>query len=108
MYIRIPVPRDFSAFPAGSQICYNVWTDDATPANSVVSTIFYDTANTAQTTFAATPTAANTWQQKCTTNIGGTVTVNGNTFFTVQIHFAAGQSKNTRIGDITFDYLSSF
>jgi hypothetical protein len=108
MYVRIPVPRDFSAFPAGGQICYYVWTDDSTPSNSVVTTTFYDTGSTAQTSFTATPTSTNTWQQKCTTNIGGTITVNGNTYVTVQFHFAAAPNQNTRIGEFSFDYLTSF
>jgi hypothetical protein len=116
MYIRIPMPRDWAAWNTNSNntnivICYNVWTDDTT--SSVITSQLLDTANADSGTFTATPTSNSTWQQKCSTtqyNAAGTktFTVNGNTYITLDLHFAAGQNKNTRIGEITMDYLSQF
>ncbi len=115
LYVRIPVPRDFAAFNSSGNsnivVCYYVWTDDTT--SSVVTAQLYDTASASAGTFTATPTANSTWQQKCSTtqyNNGGsgTFTVNGDTYITVDMHFAAGTNKNTRISAFTIDYLSTF
>lgn len=112
MYVRIPVPRDFSNFNSSGNsnvvVCYNVWTDDT--ATSVITAQFLDTANANAGTFTATPTSNNTWQSKCSTTQYSftTVTVNGTSYLTLDLHFAAGSSKNTRIGEITIDYLTSF
>ncbi len=47
MYVRIPIPTDFSGFTPNDQICYYVYTNDLTPSDSTVSTTFYDTGDTA-------------------------------------------------------------
>jgi hypothetical protein len=107
MFVQIAVPRDFSSFTAGDQICFNVFTDDTSGASKITST-FYDTANTALPNANITPTTANAWQRMCTTNIGGTVTVNGTTYVTVQVSFTAAPNKNVRLGDFSFDYLGAF
>jgi len=107
LYVQIPVPRDFSGFTPGDQICYSVYTDDGSGLSSI-STTFYDTAGNAQPGYNATPAQANTWQQQCTTNIGGTVTINGSSFVTVVFNLTAATNKNVRIGSFNFDYLSAF
>jgi hypothetical protein len=107
LYVQIPVPRNFASLPQGDQICYNTYTDD-TSGKSSITTTFYDTTNTAQQTFTATPTQANTWQQLCTTNIGGTITVNGSSYVTVAINLTAAPNQNVRIGNFSFDYQSAF
>jgi len=108
LYVRIPVPTDFSGFTPNDQICYYVYTDDTTPSDSKIATIFYDTNDNPQATFYATPTVTNTWQQQCTNDIGGAVTVNGDTYITVMINLTADQNKNVRIAEFSFDYLSAF
>lgn len=108
LYVRIPVPRDFSSFTSNDQICYYVYTDDNIPSNSEISATFYDTSDNAQSSFNATPTDTNTWQQQCTSSIGGTVSVDGNTYFTVIINLTASQNENVRIGEFSFDYLGAF
>jgi len=107
MYIQVPVPRDFSALTDNDQLCFNVYTDD-TSGNTGLSATFYDTTNTAQTTATVTPDKANQWQRKCTTNIGGTITVDGNTYVTIRIDLAAANNKNIRLSNFSFDYLSAF
>lgn len=107
LYVQIPVPNDFSGFTSGDQICYNVYTDDSSGISSL-DTTFYDTAGNAQPEFNATPTVANSWQQECTTDIGGTMTVNGNSFVTVVFNITAATNKNVRIGSFSFNYLSAF
>lgn len=106
MFVRIAVPRDFSSFSNGDRICYSVWSDDT--ADTSVTATFYDTTSAAQAGFNATPSSASTWQQKCTTNIGGTVTVNGSSYATVEIDLMAGPNKHIRVGEFSFDYLSAF
>jgi hypothetical protein len=108
LYVQIPVPRNFSSLTQGDQICYNVYSDDTTSGKSAITSTFYDTTNTAQSTYTATPTTANTWQQECTTDIGGTITVNGSSYMTVEINLTANTNQNVRIGSFTFDYLTAF
>jgi hypothetical protein len=107
MYIQVAVPRDFSGFDDEAQICYNVYTDDISGASSITTT-FYDTDSKAQANFNAIPDKAGTWQRKCTKNIGGKVTVNGETYVTVQVNMTVAQNKNLRISGFSFDYLSAF
>lgn len=107
MFIQIPVPRDFSALTDKDQICFNVYTDDDS-GDSKVKATFYDTTNKAQDEADVTPDKANQWQRKCTTNIGGTITVDGNTYVTVQISITAAPNKNVRVSNFSFDYLSAF
>jgi hypothetical protein len=107
LYVQIPVPEDFAGFTTGDQICYNVYTDDNSGLSSI-DTTFYDTAGNAQSEFNATPSVANSWQQECTTNIGGTMTVNGSAFVTVVFNVTAATAKNVRIGSFNFNYISNF
>ncbi len=110
MYVHVPVPRDFGAFTstgnANVSICYNVWSDDASPA--AITGQVNDTSNVSAGSSVITPTAVSTWQSKCGTYTFTTVTVNGTTYLTFDIHVAANQNKNFRIGEVTFDYLSQY
>jgi len=105
MIVRIPVPRNFSSFSKNDQICYNVWSNSN---KNTIMTDFYDTNDTAQPQYNASPTQTNLWQTKCTNNIGGTITVNGNSYMTVMINLTANPNSNIRIGEFSFNYLSAF
>jgi len=105
LIVRIPVPTDFSAFSKNDQICYNVWSDNY---KNTISTDFYDTNDQAQPIYNATPTVLNSWQTRCTNNIGGVIQVNGNSYMTVIINLTASQNSNVRIGEFSFNYLSAF
>lgn len=107
MYVQIAVPRDFSGFTSGDKLCYDVYTDDISDKTKIKTT-FYDTENAAQPEFDATPEQKETWQKRCTDKIGGTITVNGSTYVTVQITLTVAQNKNVRLSNFTFDYLSAF
>jgi hypothetical protein len=103
--VRIAVPSNFSSFSKNDQICYNVWSNSN---KNTIMTDFYDTNDTAQPQYNASPTQTNVWQTKCTNNIGGTITVNGNSYMTVMINLTANPNSNIRIGEFNFNYLSAF
>ena len=107
MYIRIPVPSDFSGFTTNDQICLNVWTDNPSLTSTITST-FFDTSNQAQPNFVLTPTQTGSWQYLCSNNIGGRVTVNDQSYFTIELQLNEPAGYNLRIGQLSFDYLSAF
>lgn len=107
MYIRIPVPSDFSSFTTNDQICLNIWTDNPNLTSSVNGT-FYDTSNLPQPSFVLTPSQTNTWQNLCSNNIGGQSTTTNQSYFTIELQLNEPAGYNLRIGQLEFQYLSAF
>ncbi|HUD11540.1 MAG TPA: hypothetical protein VMS08_03945 [Candidatus Saccharimonadia bacterium] len=108
IWVKVPLPTDFTAFPSGQEICLDVYAS-ATTADTIKLTM-YDTTNTAVTlsTSDLTPTSATTWQNKCSSSItSGTYTANNDMTldFTLTAPATTGE---VRIGDITYSYLSKF
>jgi hypothetical protein len=106
MHLRIPVPRDWSDFTSDNQICYNVWTDNT--LTTKVNTTFFDTTGASKPSYDASPTVNNVWQRKCTNSIGGVVTVNGDTYITIDISLSSYLGSSVKFGEFSLDYLSAF
>lgn len=107
IWVRVPIPTDYSALPTGQTICMDTYAS-ATTANTVMLTL-YDTSNAVVgTTFDLTPTATNTWQNRCTTSItAGTYAANG--IMTLDIKLTApATTGDVRISNFYLDYLSKW
>jgi hypothetical protein len=108
IWVKVPLPTDFTGFPSGQEICLDVYAS-ATTANTIKLTL-YDTTNTSVSlgTSDLTPSSSATWQNKCSSSItGGSYTANNDMTldFTLTAPATTGE---VRIGDITYSYLSKF
>lgn len=107
IWVKVPVPSDFSALPSGQALCLDVYAS-ATTANTIALSM-YGTDNSAVTLTDGdlTPTATGTWQNQCTSSItGGTYAADGT--MTLDFKLTAPSNGEVRIGDITFSYLSKW
>jgi hypothetical protein len=109
IWVKVPLPSDFSAFSSGQTICLDTWAS-ASSANLINMTI-YDTGNTAQQTSTdLSPGSASTWTNKCSASITAsspTYTAGSDMTFDIKLT-APASTGEVRIGDVTFSYLSKF
>ncbi|HSX33896.1 MAG TPA: hypothetical protein VLF91_06190 [Candidatus Saccharimonadales bacterium] len=111
IFVKVPLPTDFSAMPSGQTICADVFSS-TTSANTIALTL-YDTSGTTSGTAVTlsdgdlTPSSTSTWQNQCTSSIsGGTYAANGDMTFDFKL--TSPTSGDVRIGDITYSYLSKY
>ena len=108
VWVRVPLPADFSAMAATPTLSIDTYTSDTT--NGTVLVTVYDTAGTADcSSVAFTPTSTTTWQTKTATTCLDTGTYTANGVMTLDIKLTgAATTGDTRISTISFDYLAKF
>ena len=113
IWVRYPLPSDWTAFPSGQTICLDTYAS-ATTANGVTFTLYKmdnSTGSNLSTILTAndlTPTSTTTWQNRCSSSIsGGSYVANGYLVMAIKMT-APATTGDIRIGDITFDYLSKW
>lgn len=108
IWVRIPLPADFSAMAATPTLSIDTYTSDTT--NGTVTATVYDTNNSADCTSASfTPSSSSTWETKTQTTCLDTGTYSANGVMTIAIKITgAATTGDTRISTIYFDYLAKF
>lgn len=105
--VQVPIPSDFSAWNGTTPITVSTYTTDLT--DGLLTIEARDTAGAVVTgiNFASiTPTSINNWQSRNAGTISGTFTAGS--YMTLRLRMQAGTSDNTRIGNITLNYLSQW
>lgn len=105
--VQVPIPSNFSAWASTTPITVDTYTSDTT--NGTITIEARDTAGTVVTgiNFASiTPSAAVTWQSVSAGTISGTYTAGG--YMTLRLRMAAPTSGDTRISNITLNYLTKW
>ncbi|MGZ6004939.1 MAG: beta strand repeat-containing protein, partial [Candidatus Saccharimonadales bacterium] len=109
--VRVPVPSGYSSLPTGAQYCVNTYSSDL--SNGTITGIMYDSSGNPQSSANLTPTnigaggaGPGAWQQVCSNNIGGTITAGG--YITFRLKMQSPTSGDVRLGELSFNYMSSF
>lgn len=104
LFVRIPVPRDFSSLPNNAKVCFNTWKSSTL---ATASAEFFDTQAVSSQPQHITPDQIATWQNHCI-DASGTITVDGTTYLTVQIQLGSKSNAKVRVGEFWIDYLAAF
>ncbi len=106
--VQVPLPSDFDGLDGSNPITIDRWTSNTT--NGTITATLLDTAGSAVINWnscSLTPGSSSTWTTTTGCSIStGTFTADG--VITLRIKLQAPQNGNTRIGNITINYLSKF
>jgi hypothetical protein len=107
IWVRVPVPSDFSAMVSTPTLSIDTFSSDIT--NGTISVTVYDTSGSADCSGVSfTPSSANTWQTRTSTTCLDTGTYTPGGMITIQIKLQSPTSGDVRVSDIWFDYLSKW
>lgn len=105
--VQVPIPSDFSAWASTTPITVDTYT--ANTSTGPITLEARDTAGAVVTGMnfgSITPSAATTWQSVSAGAISGTYTPGG--YMTLRLRMTSPTNGDTRIGNITLNYLTKW
>jgi len=110
IWVKIPIPSDFSEFTSSDALTIEGWTDNTTNTSLEIVQV-YDNAGTGRCTAAVSfePGSNSTWadtttNQTCT----DTGVASANDIWTVRIRLGSSNSSNARVGRLYITYYARF
>jgi hypothetical protein len=103
IYVRVLIPEDFGTWDGTAAVTYytNI---DATPGNSGVTMVIYDTVNAVSYTGSKISTPAATWSANTigSASLGGLYTAGS--YMTLKFTMTADSGKNAKVGEVKLKY----
>jgi hypothetical protein len=105
--VQVPIPTDFSTW-ASNPLAISTWTSDTT--NGTLTLEARDSTGTGVICnfVAVTPGTASTWSTNTTACTLGSGTYTAGDYMTLRIRMQSPTSGDTRLGNITLNYLSRY